>query len=145
MRAFALDWWRYHHPAMTFSRWQGDFFLILFLAVEHLIVKYFLKKRLKEKYLLKIKDLGKMEEEATPLRLVHFSVIQLCFNSVKRKILNKDQSFKAAKVSCFGAWRMLTTLTMTSHLMELSTTGQTSEERLNDQKEHGTQAVWCHL
>lgn len=67
--------------------------------------------------------------------------------AVKHKIFNKDQSFKVAEVSCFGARRMLTTPVMTSHLMKLSMRRQTSEYSLNNQRECATRTPLslCHL
>ena len=56
--------------------------------------------------------------------------------AVKHKIFNQDQSFRVAKVSCLGAQRMLT-----SHLMKLPMSGQTSEWSLHNQ-ECGTRALF---
>lgn len=131
-------------------------FLYYFWLLGILYKQNFLRENLKEKCLLKIKVLEKMEEEATWLSPVHFSDFQICFQNacrlqaepvVKHKIFNKDQSFKVAEVSCFGAWRMLTTPIMTSHLMKLSMRRQPSEYSLNNQWECVTRTPLslCHL
>lgn len=92
-------------------------------------IKHFLQKA-SRKMSFRNKSLEE-DEEVTYLSLAYFSDILLPHAhglqdelTVKHKILIKDQSFKVAKVSCSGSWRMLTTPIMTSNLMKLSMRGQ---------------------